>query len=241
MAFSTLVYWKDGPVADIALNRPESLNAYNTAMRDDLWEVLGAAREDDEVRTVVLHGMGRAFCAGADLTEFGTAPSQAAARQVRWARDVWGTLRTLPKPVVAALHGFALGAGLEMALLCDLRVAERGTRFGLPEMRWGMIPAAGGTQSLPRVANVGPALDLALTGRIVDAEKALGRGLVHRVVEDGAAHAAALAVARELAERDPLVLALAKRAVNEGLDLPLADGLLLERQLAREAWLAYAG
>lgn len=239
--FTTIVFQKHGPVAEIALNRPEVLNAYNTAMRDDLWEILGAVRDDDEVRVVLLRGMGRAFCAGADLTEFGTAPSQAVARQVRWARDVWGALRTLPKPVVAALHGFALGAGLEMALLCDLRIAERGTRFGLPEMRWGMIPAAGGTQSLPRVVNVGPALDLALTGRILDAETAHQRGIIHRVVEDGTVYEAGLAPARTLAERDPLALALAKRAINDGLDLPLADGLRLENRLAREAWLARAG
>ncbi|MDO8751283.1 MAG: enoyl-CoA hydratase/isomerase family protein, partial [Dehalococcoidia bacterium] len=154
--FQTLIYEKQGSLAMLTLNRPEVLNAYNVAMRDEMYEALEAIRDDPEVRAAILCGAGeRAFCAGADLTEFGTAPSQAIARQVRWERDVWGLFVSLDIPLVAAVHGFVLGSGLEMALLCDIRIAAEDAIFGLPETSLGMLPAAGGTQTLPRVIGTG--------------------------------------------------------------------------------------
>ncbi|MCH7481616.1 MAG: enoyl-CoA hydratase/isomerase family protein, partial [Chloroflexi bacterium] len=127
----TVLFEKRGDIAVVTLNRPDALNAFSVRMRDELWEVLGAVRDDPDVRGMLLQGAGeRAFCAGADLTEFGTAPSQAVARTVRWERDVWGLLLGLPKPTVAALHGYCLGSGLEMAVLCDLRVAADDAVFG---------------------------------------------------------------------------------------------------------------
>ena len=150
-SFETILLDKAEGLATITLNRPQALNAYNVQMRDEMWQALEAVRDDPEVRVVVLRGAGeRAFWAGADLTEFGAAPSQVVARQVRWERDVWGQLLNLDKPVVASVHGYCLGSGLEIALLCDRRIAATGTVFALPEVRLGMIPAAGGTQTLPR-------------------------------------------------------------------------------------------
>ena len=131
--FSTLIYSKDGLVAHISLNRPQVLNAYNIQMRDDFSEALNAVQDDPDIRALLITGQGRAFCAGADLTEFGSAPSQAAARQVRWQRDVWGQLLSLSIPVVAAVHGYCIGSGVEIALLCDIRIGAVGTVFAMPE------------------------------------------------------------------------------------------------------------
>ena len=132
-------------MARLTLNRPRRLNAYNVAMRDELYALLEAVRDDPEVRAVVLSGAGeRAFCAGADLSEFGTAPSQVVARAVRWERDVWGLFLAIDKPIVAALHGYVIGSGVEMACLCDLRVASEDATFAMPETALGMAPAAGG-------------------------------------------------------------------------------------------------
>ena len=152
-------------MARISLDRPAALNAYSVQMRDDFSEALWAAASDPEVRSVLITGEGRAFCAGADLTEFGTAPSLVIARRVRWQRDVWGQMLHSDKPLIAAIHGYCIGSGLEIALLSDLRMAAEDTVFAMPEVRLGMIPAAGGTQTLPRNAGASRAMDLLLLGR----------------------------------------------------------------------------
>ncbi|MCH8088124.1 MAG: enoyl-CoA hydratase/isomerase family protein, partial [Chloroflexi bacterium] len=126
-SFETIIYEVDGPLARITLNRPRVLNAYNIQMRDDLYEALTAVADDPQIRVLLIAGAGdRAFCAGADLTEFGTTPSRVVAREARYARDVWSRLRDLPCPTIAALHGYVLGSGVEMALCCDIRIAEEG-------------------------------------------------------------------------------------------------------------------
>lgn len=232
MSFDTVVYEKRGRVAWLTLNRPQQLNAYNMRMRDELDEVFAAVRDDAEVGALVVRGAGRAFCTGADLTEFGTAPSPTVARRIRFARDVWGVLQQLEVPSIAALHGFAFGSGLELALFCDLRLAAAGTQLGLPEVHLGMIPAAGGTQTLARVCGLGVALDLLLTGRRVDADEAFRCGLVSQVVAGAQLEAEADRLARELTALDPHALKAARRAVKEGADLPLEQGLRLEARLA---------
>ena len=164
--FKTLIYEKGDGIAYVALNRPEAVNAYNIQMRDDLYEVLLSIRDDDEVRVGILKGAGeKAFCAGADLSEFLTAPPPVAARKVRFERDVWGIFLGLPQPMIAAVHGFVLGSGIEMALCCDIRIASPETKFGLPEMGLGIIPAAGATQTLPRTIGRSRALEMLLTNR----------------------------------------------------------------------------
>ena len=150
--FRTIIYEKSCAVAHISLNRPDRLNAYSVRMRDDFAEALHAVAVDDEVGVLLITGQGRAFCAGADLSEFGTAPSQVIARNVRWQRDVWGQIIDLPKPVVAAAHGYCIGSGVEIMLLADVRIAAWDTVFAMPELHLGLIPAAGGTQTLPRNA-----------------------------------------------------------------------------------------
>jgi enoyl-CoA hydratase/carnithine racemase len=222
----------DGHIAVVTLNRPERLNAYDRAMRDGLYGALHAVRDDPQVRAVILRGNGRAFCTGGDMVEFGTAPSPTRAREVRWLRDVWGTLWDLPAITIAAVHGYAVGGGFEMALLCDQCVASTDARFALPETGLGMIPGVGGTQTLVRLLGAARALDLVLTGRWLDAHAARRLGLVTRVVAPARLFATALAIARQVAGLDRVVVARLKRGVCEGLDRPLDQGLALEMRLA---------
>ncbi len=229
----TVLYEKCGGVARLTLNRPRRLNAYNVAMRDELYSLLEAVRDDPEVRAVVLSGAGeRAFCAGADLSEFGTAPSQAVARAVRWERDVWGLFLDIDKPIVAALHGYVIGSGVEMACLCDLRVASEDATFAMPETALGMAPAAGGSQTLPRVVGRGAALEMLLAGRRLSAAEAYRAGLAHRVVSRDALAGEAMALAERLAGLEPGAVSAVKRAIRHGMDGPLARGLELEERLA---------
>ena len=230
--FETLLFDKKGSVARISLNRPDVLNAYNMQMRDDFSQALAAVRDDPEVRALLITGEGRAFCAGADLTEFGTAPSQVVARQVRWQRDVWGQFISLAKPIVIAVHGYCIGSGVEIALLGDLRLAAEGTIFALPEVQLGMIPAAGGTQTVPRNLRQGRAMEILLTGRRMDAAEALQAGLITRVFPEGQLLDQAWAAAGHLASLDAGTVAAAKTVLKEGADLPLEQALNLEARLA---------
>jgi len=224
---------RGGGVGMLTLNRPEVINAFNTRMRDDLFAALDAVRDDPDVRAVLIRGAGeRGFCAGADLTEFGSAPSQAVARQVRWERDLWGLFLSVPKPIVAALHGYVIGSGVEIACLCDLRIASEDAVFRMPETALGMIPAAGGSQTLPRAVGLGAAMMALLVNETISAERALSLGLVHRVVPRTALAAESERLARRAAEIPPQASAAIKRAVSEGMDSTLAQGLELERRLS---------
>jgi enoyl-CoA hydratase/carnithine racemase len=222
----------DGRVAMVTLNRPQRLNAYNTAMRDALYEALRAVDDDSQVRALILGGNGRAFCSGGDVAEFGTAPSPSRAREVRWLRDVWGTLWNLRAITIAAVHGLAVGGGFEMALLCDLCLASRDARFALPETGLGMIPGVGGTQTLPRLLGTGRALELALSGRWLDARAARRLGVVAHLVPRRRLLTTAHRLARRIARLDRATVAGLKRAIHDGLDLSLAHGLALEQRLA---------
>lgn len=232
LQFETLIYEVAPPIGRITLNRPAVLNAYNIAMRDELAEALAAVRDDADLRVLVLAGAGRAFCAGADLTEFGSAPSPTSARDLRFMRDPWRLLEKLPVPSIAALHGYTFGSGLEMALFCDLRIAADDAELAMPEVRWGLISAAGGTQTLPRTCGPSPALELMLTGRRIAADEALKLGLVSRVVPRHELGAAADRLAQEIGSLEPPAVRNARRAVREGLDMPLEEGLRLEARLA---------
>ena len=230
--FKTILYEKKGGLAFVTLNRPEAMNAFNIQMRDDLYQVLSAIKDDSEVRVAVFQGAGeKAFCAGADLSEFLSAPAPAAARQVRFARDVWGLFLSVPQPMIASLQGYVLGSGIEIALCCDLRVAAGDARFGLPEVSLGIIPAAGGTQTLPRVVGRSRALEMLLTNRWLDAEEAYQAGLVNRVVPRDKLPGAVEEMANKIAALDPRAVRLAKEAILRGAELPLAEGLALERNL----------
>ena len=233
--FETLLYEKVDSTAYVTLNRPQALNVYNIRMRDDLYEVLSGIRDDDEVRVAVFKGAGdKAFCAGADLSEFLTAPSPVVARQVRFDRDVWGLFLSIPQPLIAAVHGYVLGSGIEIALCCDIRIASEDARFGLPEVGLGIIPAAGGTQTLPRTVGRGKALEMLLTSRWVDAQEAHQIQLVNRVVPREKLLESAKEMAEKIASHDPAAIRSAKQAVVRGLDLPLTEGLRLEKVLASQ-------
>ncbi len=232
-AFETIIYEKQGPLAWLTLNRPQVLNAVNLRMRDELWTVMEAVRDDPDLRVLLIKGAGRrGFSAGADITEFGTAPSFVEARRARHERDLWGLMLSLPLPLVAAIHGFALGAGCEMSMCCDFRIASEDARLGLPEVNLGYIPSAGGTQLLPRTISPGVAMGLILSGDAIDAREALRLGLVQRVVPRRRLYAEAEALARALAGRPSEALRRAKQAVLQGLDMPLDQGLALEERLA---------
>jgi enoyl-CoA hydratase len=232
--FETIIYEIRDGVAYITLNRPKALNAYNIRMRDELYEALGAIKDDAEVRVVILKGAGdKAFCAGADLTEFLTAPSPVFARQARFARDVWGLFLSIEQPVIAALHGYVLGSGIEMALCGDIRLASDDARFGLPETGLGIIPAAGGSQTLLRTVGTAAAMEMLLTGRWLTAQEALKMKLVNRVVSRPALLTEAEKLARKIGSFNPLYVRYVKQAVRRGLDMPLEEGLALESRLAK--------
>ena len=228
--FETLRLDADGDVAVLTLDRPEARNALAQRTLLEIAAALQVVESDATVRALVLRGDGPAFCAGADLAEFAEMGDAFAGREASLAgQDVVNALAAMPIPTVAALHGAALGGGLELALACDLRVAAEDARLGLPETRLGLIPGYGGTQRLPRLIGEARALDLILTGRRIDAQEALAMGLVTRVAAD--ATAAALEVAHGAAEGAPVALGLAKEALLRGRDGTLAQGLETEADL----------
>jgi enoyl-CoA hydratase/carnithine racemase len=231
--FKTLIYEKKDSIASVTLNRPQVLNIYNIQMRDDLYEVLRAIKDDSEVRVVIFKGAGeKAFCAGADLSEFLTAPFPIVARQVRFERDVWGLFLSIPQPLIAALQGYVLGSGIEIALCCDIRIASEDVRFGLPEVGLGIIPAAGGTQTIPRIVGRARALEMLLTNRWIGGEEAFRFGLVNRVVPKEKLYQTAEEMAKRIASYHLDAVWKAKHAIIRGLDLSLSEGLDLERRLA---------
>jgi enoyl-CoA hydratase/carnithine racemase len=231
--FETVIYEKNDSIAHITLNRPQALNAFSVRMRDDLYEVLSAIKADDEVRVAVFKGAGdKAFCAGADLKEFLTAPSVVRARQIRSIRDLWRLFLSVPQPLIAALHGYVLGSGIEIALYCDLRIATPDVVFGLPEVSLGILPAAGGTQTLPRILGLSGALDMLLTGRRLSGQEAFNMGMVNQIVPRDMLLQTAEELAQRIASFDPIVVRNAKQAVIKGMDMTLGQGLDLEWRFA---------
>ncbi len=218
-------------IAVFTLDRPDRLNSIGTDTAAQLKRALEDVRGNDDVRAVVVTGAGRAFSAGADLGEIEsfTTPGQFRTFVGRLT-EAYALLEDFPKPSVAAVHGFAFGGGLELALACDLRVAERGTRLGLPEMKLGVLPGAGGTQRLPRLVPKAVAKEMILTGEPIDAERALQLGLVNEVAEPGGALATAEALAARLAAGAPLALAAGKRLVDFGLGMGLEAAIAYERE-----------
>ena len=233
-SFETIIYSKICHTAIVSLNRPHILNAYNMQMRDDLFEIIQSIKDDDDIKVVLISGQGRAFCSGADLTEFGTAPSQAIAREVRWKRDVWGQLYSLNKPVISALHGYCIGSGLELALLSDIRISSPETQFSMPEVQLGMIPAAGGTQTLPRHASVSSGIELLMTGRLFTAEQALNLKLLTQIVPKDKLNETGLNICQNLSRVSMNVLSATKLALRESTDLDIGSAIALgSRQYLR--------
>jgi enoyl-CoA hydratase/carnithine racemase len=220
-----------GAVTEIEFDHPP-INIYDVATRDVLCEVLAAVLADPTVRVLVFTATGEHFSAGADLAEFGTAPSLFAMRDARWGRDVWGLLRAVPVPMLASMQGNAVGFGFELALQCDLRIAADDCVVALPEARVGMLPAGGASQTLPRVVGTSAALAAVMTGERVPAVDALARGFVDEIVPRAELRAHTDQRADALAARPPLAVRAAKAAVWSAVDLPLDVGLRRETDLA---------
>jgi len=217
-------------IATVTINRPDALNALNGQLMLELATAFDLAEANLDVRALIITGSGRAFVAGADIENLQKLSDTFGGREAALTgQDLMNTLAAMPFPTIAAINGFALGGGLELALAADLRVASEDARLGLPEVGLGLIPGYGGTQRLPRLIGMGRALDLIYTGRHVPAQEALELGLVNRVAPD------ALAAARELAQaclkNAPIALGLAKEAVVRGSELTLPQGLEIEADL----------
>jgi enoyl-CoA hydratase/carnithine racemase len=220
-----------GAATEIVFDNPP-INLYDVATRDELCEVLAAVIADADVRVVVFRAAGDHFSAGADLREFGTAPSLFAMRDARWGRDVWGLLRSVPAPMVASMHGNAVGFGFEMALQCDYRIAADDCMVALPESRIGMIPAGGATQTLGRLAGMSAALRAILTGERIPASEALRRGFVDEVVARADLETRTDALVASIAARPAAAVRAAKSLVWDALDTPLDEGLRRETDVA---------
>jgi enoyl-CoA hydratase len=231
--YEAIRYAVDGPVATVTLHRPEVHNAMNEVMRRELTRCFEGLADDEAVTVIVVTGAGeRAFSAGADIREFVEPLAPVRFRRQRRRLDFRQAMDRCAQPIVAAVNGFALGGGLELALACDIRVAAADATLGLTEINLAIIPGGGGTQRLPRLVGRGKALEMILTGARVPADEALRLGLVERVVPAGEALEAATSLARAIAAKAPVALRYAKEAVVKGLELSLADGLRLEGDLS---------
>lgn len=213
----------EGRVAVLTLDRPDRLNALSAGLADALSAALSSLRANEDVRALVVAGAGRAFSAGADLTEIEACTTAYEFRAfVERLTRVFGELEEFPKPSVAAIHGFAFGGGLELALACDLRVAERGARLGLPEAKLGVLPGAGGTQRLPRLVPMGIAKEMILTGEPISAERGHEIGLVNELADPGEVLSVACGLAGRLAAGSPLALAAGKRLTHHDVERAVA-------------------
>jgi len=220
---------RSGHVAVVELHRPDALNAISTQLAKELTDLMRVVGDDTDVRAVVLAGSGdRAFCVGADLKERNALDNDGFAAQRLIFRAAFASVRALPQPAVAAVHGFALGGGLELALSCDVVVAEDAAVVGLPEVSLGLVPGGGGTQLALRRLGPGRAADVVLTGRRFPALEALDLGLVDRVVPAGSARAAATDLARQIADNSPVATRAAKRALRDGWSLDEAAAMDVE-------------
>ena len=227
----------DRPVEGVliaTLNRPEKLNALSKALLGDLTAALAAAKEDDTIRAVVLTGRGKAFSAGADISDMVERGVESYLDPERLAH--WQAIEAFPKPLIAAVNGYALGGGCELAMLCDLILASEEARFGLPEINIGVLPGDGGTQRLPRLVGKAWATRLILTGEIITAAQARDIGLVIETTEPDRLLKRATALAAEIASKAPLAAQLAKQAMRGAFEKPLSEGLLVEREAVKEAF-----
>lgn len=222
----------DDGIATITINRPDKLNALNAATVREIGAAFAAVRADDGVRGVIVTGAGeKSFVAGADIAELATMGPVTGVRVSREGQDIFRNIERLGKPVLAAVNGFALGGGLELALACHLRIAASNARFGLPEVKLGIIPGYGGTIRLPRIVGRGRALELILTGEMIDAAEAHRIGLVNRVVEPAELRGTTTALLRKIIANGPIALALALESVAHGETTSSEDALILESNL----------
>lgn len=228
MAYNTVLFQQEGRVGTLTFNRPEKLNALNKEMLAEVAAVLDHVAREPEIRVLIITGQGRAFIAGADIQAMSELAPLEAQELARLGQEVFNRMNRLPIPVIAAVNGFALGGGCEMAMAADFIYASDTARFGQPEINLGIMPGWGGTQRLARRVGLGAALELCLTGRVIDAAEARALGLVARVFPVDKLMDECLEVARGLAEKGRTALQAIKQVVYRGLDLDLQSGLALE-------------
>jgi enoyl-CoA hydratase len=228
MAYQLLTFDVADRIATITVNRPDKLNALNDALMSELGAAIEEAIGRDDVGGVLLTGAGRAFVAGADISEMVNEGALAMKARAERGQRTFRRFETSPKPTVAVVNGFALGGGCELAMACHIRIASEAAKFGQPEVKLGIVPGYGGTQRLPRLVGKGRALQLLLTGEMIDAAEAHRIGLVNRVVPAGELIQAARAMLASIIAQGPLAVALCIDAVDRGLEMPLEDATALE-------------
>jgi enoyl-CoA hydratase len=229
VTYQTLLYQKKDGIATVTLNRPDKLNALNSTVYKELYQVFEAIEDDAEVRVVVLTGSGeKAFAAGTDVAEMQNMGPLEIQPFMGIIKKTSELIYALTKPTIAAIHGYALGGGNELAMCCDLRIASEKARFGQPEINLGLIPGAGGTQRLHRLIGAAKAKEMIFIGDMIDAPTALSLGLVNKVVPPEKLMEEAMSWAAKLAGKSGPVLAMAKMAINTAFDTDLADGLNME-------------
>jgi enoyl-CoA hydratase/carnithine racemase len=229
LSLANVLYEKSNGIARVIINRPKVLNALNTPTWADLRTVFENARDDDTVRGIILTGAGgKAFIAGADISELAQAGAFQAEESSRFGQAVLELIENLGKPVVAAINGFALGAGCETAMACTIRIAVENAKFGQPEVKLGLLPGGGGTQRLPRLVGKGRALQLILSGEMIDAQEAYRIGLVNEVVSAANLMARAETILKQISANAPIAIKFAIEATNKGLDTSQNEGFALE-------------
>lgn len=232
IAYDTLTFEKRDGIGTVTINRPKVLNALSKQAMTDLKNVLEAIAEDAEVSVVIITGSGeKSFVAGADISEMKDMTALEGRAWARFSQQVFNSIENLPQPVIAAVNGFALGGGCELAMACDIRLASRTASFGQPEVLLGVVPAFAGTQRLPRLVGKGRAKELLFTGNRIDAEEAWRIGLVNRIVEPDELMEAAREMAGTIISRGPVAVRLCKCAVNEGLDVDIESGQAYESEV----------
>lgn len=234
MKYETILFEKEGEIAVVTLNRPNRLNALSFRLKDELGAIFDEIERDEDIKVVILTGGKKAFSAGADIKERSTMETtqpQAYFNQLK-SHAFYTKIENFEKPVIAAISGVAVGGGCELAMVCDLRIASETARFGLPEVNIGVIPAAGGTQRLPRLIGVTRAKELLYTGDFIDAQEAFRIGLVNRVVPVENLMDETKALAQKLAAKPPLSIKYLKRAINIGTQLDLSSALDYEAHIA---------
>jgi enoyl-CoA hydratase len=229
VTYKTLLYEKKEGIGTVTLNRPEALNALNSTVYNELYDVFEAIENDEEVRAVILRGSGeKAFASGSDVAEMANMNTLEIQKFMATIRKASDRIYSLTKPTIAAISGYALGGGNELAMCCDLRICSEKARFGQPEINLGLIPGAGGTQRLPRLIGAAKAKEMIFLGDMIDAATALNLGLVNKVVPPEKLMDEAMEWAKKLASKSGPVLAMAKLAINTGIDTDINSGLDME-------------
>jgi len=230
--YKTLIYEKKDDIGILTVNRPDKMNAISNELTSELSSLLDELEKDDKLRVLVITGAGdKAFVAGADIQELVDRDARMGRRVSRERQEIFSRIENLPVPVIAAVNGYALGGGLELALACNIRICSEKAQFGAPEVKLGIIPGDGGTQRLPRLVGLGRAMEMILSGDFIDAQEAYRIGLVNRVVPPEELMKAAMELAQKIASRPPLAVRYAKEAVNRSQEGDAASGFALESYL----------